>query len=78
MTTDERLQRIEELLATLVDRHTIREAYGIPEAAKLLGLSRATVYNLMDKGDLPYVKLGRSRRIRRTDLEEALERHKYG
>ena len=29
----------------------------------VLRLSRATVYNMMNEGQLPYLKLGRSRRI---------------
>ena len=33
------------------------------EVARFLGVSRATVYNYMDAGELPFVKLGRSRRI---------------
>lgn len=35
----------------------------IKEACDYLALSRAAVYGLMDKGQLEYVKLGRSRRI---------------
>ena len=37
----------------------------VPEAAEFLRLSRASLYNLMERGQLPYVKLGRSRRIPR-------------
>ena len=35
----------------------------VEEAARFLGVSRATVYVLMDSGMLVFVKLGRSRRI---------------
>jgi excisionase family DNA binding protein len=38
------------------------------EAAVSLALSRSTVYELMASGELPYVKRGRSRRIRWADL----------
>jgi excisionase family DNA binding protein len=38
------------------------------EAAVALALSRSTVYELMASGELPYVKRGRSRRVRWADL----------
>ncbi|MFD9464841.1 helix-turn-helix domain-containing protein [Streptomyces sp. NPDC060027] len=41
-----------------------------PEAAaEVLSFGRSTVYELMADGLLKYVKRGRSRRIRRSDLE---------
>jgi excisionase family DNA binding protein len=41
-----------------------------PEAAAAeLNLSRTTIYTLMDRGDLPSLKIGRSRRITREALE---------
>ncbi|MFD5861695.1 helix-turn-helix domain-containing protein [Streptomyces chartreusis] len=42
--------------------------YTPTEAAKVLRYGRATVYELMAEGALKYVKRGRSRRIRRSDL----------
>jgi excisionase family DNA binding protein len=35
----------------------------VPAAAKFLGISRTSLYGLMDRGMLEYVKIGRSRRI---------------
>jgi len=43
---------------------------GVAEAGKFLGLSRATVYVLMDSGELPSAKFGRARRIPRKGLLE--------
>lgn len=40
----------------------------IPEAAERLGVCRSSVYALMDTGRLPYVKIGRCRRIQLTAL----------
>jgi excisionase family DNA binding protein len=37
----------------------------VSEVAKFLGLSRSTIYGLMERGELEYVKLGKSRRIPR-------------
>ena len=46
----------------------------IPEAADFLRISRAMLYKLMDRGELPYVKIGRSRRVpRRAVVEFAAE-----
>lgn len=43
---------------------------GNPEAGEFLSVSRSKLYELMDSGDLPFVKLGRSRRIPRRALVE--------
>ncbi|MFH8346920.1 helix-turn-helix domain-containing protein [Streptomyces sp. NPDC018045] len=43
--------------------------YAPEQAAKALGFGRSTIYALMAEGELPYVKRGRSRRIRVADLE---------
>ncbi|MHC0432007.1 helix-turn-helix domain-containing protein [Streptomyces sp. O3] len=43
--------------------------YTPKEAAAVLRFGRSTVYELMAAGVLKYVKQGRSRRIKRSDLE---------
>ncbi|MET8689789.1 helix-turn-helix domain-containing protein [Streptomyces sp. NPDC004732] len=43
--------------------------YTPKEAASVLRFGRSTVYELMADGVLRYVKQGRSRRIKRRDLE---------
>ena len=50
----------------------------IPEAMAFLGVSRATIYDLCESGDLPWVKLGRSRRIPRRALEQLAQRNLVG
>lgn len=45
------------------------------EAARFLSLSRSKVYNLMESGELRFVKLGRARRIPRRALIELAARH---
>lgn len=40
----------------------------VREAAAFLGLGRTKVYNLMDTGQLPWVKIGTARRIPRRAL----------
>lgn len=44
----------------------------IPEAAEMLGLSRSKVYDLLENG-LPFVKIGRSKRIPVTGLRKWVE-----
>jgi excisionase family DNA binding protein len=43
--------------------------YTPEDAAEVLRFGRSTVYELMAEGALKYIKRGRSRRIRRSDLE---------
>lgn len=43
--------------------------YSIEEASRLLSMSRAQVYRLIDVCQLGSVKIGRSRRISRSQLE---------
>jgi len=38
------------------------------EAAAVLAIGRSTLYELVDSGDVPSVRIGRSRRFRRSDL----------
>jgi excisionase family DNA binding protein len=51
-------------------------AYGPADAAKVLGVSRARVYELMNDGTIPSLKLGARRLIRHeaiVDLLDSLE-----
>lgn len=41
----------------------------IREAARFLSLSRSTLYQMMDKGELHYAKIGGARRIPRQALK---------
>ncbi len=49
-------------------------AYSPAEAAELLGISRAKLYQLLDDGTVPSLKLGRRRLIRAEALSATLER----
>lgn len=56
--------------STSIDAPSIghRLAYGVEEAATMIGVSRRTCYELMTAGQLRSVKLGRRRLIRHSDL----------
>lgn len=46
----------------------------VAEACERLSVSRSLLYKEMDGGRLGYVKIGRARRIRETDLDALVER----
>jgi excisionase family DNA binding protein len=48
------------------------------EAARRLGVSERTVFNLRASGRLPFVKLGRQVRFLVGDLRRFLEAHRQG
>lgn len=45
------------------------------QAAAYLGLSAGSVKRRMDRKSIPYVKIGRLRRLRKADLDLWLDRH---
>lgn len=46
-----------------------RLLYSVRHAAELLDVSESTVWNLLQQGELEGVKVGRSRKISRIELE---------
>ncbi len=46
----------------------------VPEAAKMLGLSRNFAYELVKRGQLPVIRLGKRLLIPRVALEKMLEK----
>ena len=43
------------------------------EAAEILGMSRSTIYKLITAGEIQSVKIGRSRRIPRQEIERFVD-----
>ena len=50
----------------------------VTEAASLLRVGRTLAYELIARGDLPYVRLGRTIKLPRAGLEEWIERATVG
>jgi len=50
----------------------------IPEVAQHLHISRSKVYQLVQAGDMPSVRFGRSVRVLASDLVDWIEVHKAG
>ena len=53
-------------------RHDERLAYGIAEAARAVGVSRAHLYELIARGEVRSVKLGERRLIPTEELRRVL------
>ena len=45
----------------------------VPETAEYLKLSKSKVYYLVQRNQIPHIKIGKNVRIRREDLEKWLE-----
>ncbi len=45
----------------------------VRESSKALGIGRSTLYGLVMNGDIKSIKIGSSRRIKRSDLEAYVE-----
>ena len=45
------------------------------ELAQFLGLGRTYTYQLLSEGKIPCVRIGRLRKVRRTDAEKFVEAH---
>lgn len=51
----------------------IDRLYDVRQAAQVLGIGRTNVYKLLKDGHLPSVRVGRLRRIRRSDLDAYID-----
>jgi excisionase family DNA binding protein len=49
----------------------------VEEVCEALGMGKSWVYRRLRSGEIPSVRLGRSIKVRRQDLEEYLEKHRY-
>ena len=53
----------------LIEQYRKQYAVSPAEAAAMLGICRATIYNLISRGELRAQKIGRSTRIPITEIE---------
>lgn len=61
MSVEERLQRIEQMLATLLDKQTIKDFYSVEEFAALVGKSEFTCREWCRLGRIRATKKGSGR-----------------
>jgi excisionase family DNA binding protein len=52
--------------------------FTVAQATQFLGLSKTMLYQLMERGRLPYVRIGRSRRIPKRVLVQLAAAHLVG
>lgn len=58
-----------------IDQHPVNDnprMFTVSTAAKHLALSRSMLYNLMERGALAYVKIGRARRIPAEEIDRLI------
>ena len=53
-----------------------REYLKVPEVAEMLQIARSRAYELVGNGEIPSVRIGRSLRVSRKELERWLEEHR--
>jgi excisionase family DNA binding protein len=53
------------------------ELLSIPQVCRSLGMGKSWTYRRLKSGEIPSVKLGRSIKVKREDLERYLESRRY-
>jgi excisionase family DNA binding protein len=48
-----------------------------PQQEQQLGMGKSWIYRRLRSGEIPSIRLGRSIKVRRDELEEYLQRHRY-
>jgi len=69
----------ESIEGSTLDRPEIRhniELMSIPQVCQYLGMGKSWVYRRIHDGEIPSVRLGRTIKIRQSDLEQYLEDHR--
>ena len=51
----------------------LEQSLTVPEVAKLLRMSRQTIYNMVKAGDIPHFRIGNKVRFNRADLEALMQ-----
>jgi excisionase family DNA binding protein len=49
----------------------------IPQLCQELGMGKSWIYRRLRSGEIPSIRLGRSIKVRRDELEQYLQRHHY-
>ena len=72
-------------MSTSVSRHdpvdpvtpaTRAQLLTVEDVINALRISRSSVYRLFDSGELPWIQIGSSRRVRPEDLTQFIEQHR--
>jgi excisionase family DNA binding protein len=60
------------------ERWAVEELFTVQETADYLKTSRAQIYNFMNDGSLPFILIGKHRRIKESDLIAFVEAAQRG
>ena len=59
------------------EQHRGVQLLSIPQLCQELGMGKSWIYRRLRSGEIPSIRLGRSIKVRRDELEQYLERHHY-
>jgi putative molybdopterin biosynthesis protein len=51
----------------------LEQSLTVPEVAKMLRMSRQTIYNMVKSGDIPHFRIGNKVRFNRADLDALMQ-----
>ena len=51
----------------------LEQSLTVPEVAKLLRMSRQTIYNMVKAGDIPHFRVGTKVRFNRADIDALMQ-----
>lgn len=51
----------------------LEQSLTVPDVAKLLRMSRQTIYNMVKSGDIPHFRVGNKVRFNRADLDALMQ-----
>ena len=51
----------------------LEQSLTVPEVAKMLRMSRQTIYNMVKAGDIPHFRVGTKVRFNRADLDALMQ-----
>jgi len=57
----------------MAEARNLDEIFTIPEVAEYLKMSKSKIYNLVQRNEIPSIKIGRNVRIRQSELETWLD-----
>src|SRR5215207_3129778 len=67
----------EATLRLQLDEQRDVQLLSIPQLCQELGMGKSWLYRRLRSGEIPSIRLGRSIKVRRDELEQYLERHHY-